>query len=160
MTQDDVIEPKSNKTLKIVKINTINRQNEMSTQKDEQKTSKECQEPTKSFDIGSAVVIVSGDGRVARIAALIDQTVDEEESVTNETSVTENYDSNDETTDYKDKKQIDTSSVKELIKTLAETIDATIDAVEADASNGPEDDLLVAECEGKLKCNVPGCLII
>ena len=66
-------ETKSNRTSKIVKIGTLNRENEMSTQKGEQKTSKECQEPAKSFEIGSAInAIVNGARREARIAALID----------------------------------------------------------------------------------------
>ena len=89
---------------------------------------------------------MNGDHRVARIAALIAQIVEEEDSVTNEIS------------DDEDEIQSDTSSVKELTKIVAETKYATIDAVIADPRKEPEDDLLVAEGQDKLKCDVPGCL--
>ena len=54
-------------------------------------------------------------------------------------------------------KESDTSSFKKLIRTVAEAIDAMIDAVVADASKWSENDLLVAEGHGQLKCDFPGC---
>ena len=120
-----------------------------------QKILKECQEPIKSLDMGSAISdIMNGASILARNAAL--STNSRRRRVRHEWNMKWHWTLwlkwwNNTT------KESDTSSFKKLIRTVAEAIDAMIDAVVADASKWSENDLLVAEGHGQLKCDFPGC---